>query len=207
MTRITTAQEALAAVERAGLAINEHLPVRLLLDIRGGVISPATSLRSLRRQYGEADKTVLVESMREACRWDAALCGSVAIVSDGASGEIIEQLPLPYTADGYGGRCPEGLGLSAMTWMLDRNVEYFEAREFFLHVHIMPRAHYRRMQGRHVALLGELLLTYRGWDKKAEDLEVPFPTDLPLLDRQVCYQYSPRRGYIGFDGERWRSEW
>src|SRR3546814_17280884 len=114
--------------------------------------------------------------MRDAGRWDASLHGSVVIVSDGDIGEIIEQSPLPYTVGGYGGRSPAGLGvgLSAMTRMLDRNIDYFEARDFLLHVHVMPKARYHKQQGRHVALLGELLLTYKGWDKEAQELGVPF---------------------------------
>ena len=37
--------------------------------------------------------------------------------------------------------------------------------------------------------------------------DVPFPDDMPSLDREVCYRYSPQKGYVGFDGERWRCEW
>ena len=71
----------------------------------------------------------------------------------------------------------------------------------------MPKGTYRKWHGRHVEQFGELLLTYRGWDKEVEDLHVPLPNDMPMLEREVCYRYSPQKGYVGFDGERWRCEW
>src|SRR3546814_10325788 len=111
MTRLNTVLGATAVDNADFLTLDGQLPACLFLDIKAGVISPATSLRCLKRQYGVADEAEFINAMRDACRWDASLHGSVVIVSDGDSGEIIEQSPLPYTVGGYGGRSPAGLGV------------------------------------------------------------------------------------------------
>lgn len=205
---LEAAVEAMSAAANAGFpAASEHLPVRLFLELYDGVISPDASPRDLAHRYPLCDEGELQAAMTNAFRWLGSVAGGVAIVSDGDSGEIIEQIPIPHVSGGYGGRSPVGLGLSAMTTMLDRRKRYRNARDFFLHVHMMPKGTYGKWHGRHVEQFGELLLTYRGWDKEVEDLDVPFPNDMPTLDREVCYRYSPQKGYVGFDGERWRCEW
>lgn len=209
MTKLLeTAIEGLKAAADAGFpASGEHLPARLVRDLANGSIRPDASPRTFARRYPAADEGELQAAMKTAFRWVEAVGGGMVIVSDGDSGEIIERIPMRPVSGGYGGRSPVGLGLSAMTAMLNRHTRYYEARDFFLHVHIMPNGTYRKKQGKHVEQFGELLLTYRGWDKEVEDLDVPFPDDMPSLDREVCYRYSPQKGYVGFDGERWRCEW
>ncbi|MCQ4635077.1 hypothetical protein GB927_034000 [Shinella sp. CPCC 100929] len=209
MTELSqTALEAMIAAAFAGFpGSGEHLPARLVRDLTNGSIRPDASPRTLARRYPAAKEGELEVAMKTAFRWLESIAGGLVIVSDGNSGEIIEQIAMPPVSGGYGGRSPVGLGLSAMTAMLDRRKRYRNARDFFLHVHIMPDGTYRKKQGKHVEQFGELLLTYRGWDKEAEDLDVPFPDGMPSLDREVCYRYSPQKGYVGFDGERWRCEW
>lgn len=196
-----------AATEAGFPQSAKYLVAQLFCDLEANTISPATSLAQLHKRYTYVDTEQLKAALQLAFRMTTAVNGGVVVVSDGDTGKIIDQFPMPAAPEGYGGRSPLGLGLSAMTSMLDRRSRYYNARDFFLHVHIMPNAKYTKGQGRHVEQLGELLLTYKGWDKDVEDLDVPFPDDMPFLDREVCYSYSPHRGCVGFDGERWRCDW
>ncbi|MBR0554346.1 hypothetical protein J5J10_01520 [Ciceribacter sp. L1K23] len=196
-----------AATEAGFPQSAKYLVAQLFCDLEANTISPATSLAQLHKRYTYVDAEQLKAALQLAFRMTTAVNGGVVVVSDGDTGKIIDQFPMPAAPEGYGGRSPLGLGLSAMTSMLDRRPRYYNARDFFLHVHIMPDAKYTKAQGRHVEQLGELLLTYKGWDKDVEDLDVPFPDDMPLLEREVCYSYSPHRGWLGFDGERWRCDW
>ena len=203
-----SAMDAQKAATEAGFPQSaKYLVAQLYCDLDANAISPATTLAELHKRYDYVDAEQLKTALQLAFSLTVAENGCVVVFSDGDTGKIIDQFPMPATPGGYGGRSPLGLGLSSMTAMLDRRRRYYNARDFFLHVHIMPTAKYTKSQGQHVEQLGELLLTYKGWDKKVEDLDVPFPDDMPFLEREVRCSYSPHQGYVGFDGERWRCDW
>lgn len=203
-----SAPDARNAATEAGFPQSaKYLVAQLFCDLEANTISPATSLAQLHKRYTYVNAEQLKAALQLAFRLTVVVDGGVVVVSDGDTSKIIDQFPMPATPDGYRGRSPLGLGLSSMTAMLDRRRRYYNARDFFLHVHIMPTAKYTKSQGQHVQQLGEHLLTYKGWDKKVEDLDVPFPDDMPFLEREVRCLYSPHQGYVGFDGERWRCDW
>ena len=79
--------------------------------------------------------------------------------------------------------------------------------EVLLHVYSMPKDDYSRLDGFSVKDYGDHILTYQRWDREIEDIEAPSPADDSMLLPKASYLYSPKRGYQGFDGFNWRSDW
>lgn len=77
--------------------------------------------------------------------------------------------------------------------------------ELFLHVYFMPKGRYRRQHGGSVKSFGEHVLTFKSWDTFVSRAKQPLGGD--SLVHHVVGLYSPKRGYQGYDGTEWRSEW